>query len=361
MRVLFINHPESDYGGAFLYEGLCLALGAQNVHDYPSKPSYHGETHTYSLPNIPNGITCCSPWQMNFTSAWEGCADVDAAVRDALRSRTFDLIVAESLRARVLQTFDELAGLIDNTPVIAQDGEDFSEIQYPALRRIRARVLLKREVPRSSHGRKEHLRCGFDCALRDGDITILPFPFSCPRKTVERADAQLSSAQTQNGKFDYDATFLCGATWPDRQQMIDTLRAVNNARVCAAISPDTARSNPQSLYCWDDYIKIMTRSKLNISLRGFGLDTVRYWEAAACGLLCAGPLDLAIPFEFTSGENCLTFDTPAEAVELIAQWTCAERVEQFAAVRDGCLRHLRQHHTCEARARWLLNQLGGLL
>jgi len=41
VKILFINRPKSEYVQEFLYTGLCKALGAENVKEYPWNPRVH--------------------------------------------------------------------------------------------------------------------------------------------------------------------------------------------------------------------------------------------------------------------------------------------------------------------------------
>ena len=81
-RVLVINHPESDYGAAMLWNGLCEVLGPENVYDYPAKLSYHGQVHEgYILPDGKRGLTAPLHWVPAWPSAWGDKDPLEAAPR----------------------------------------------------------------------------------------------------------------------------------------------------------------------------------------------------------------------------------------------------------------------------------------
>ena len=45
------------------------------------------------------------------------------------------------------------------------------------------------------------------------------------------------------------------------------------------------QSAPESALPWADYMRLLSRSKIGVSVRGLGYDTYRYWEIPYAGAL----------------------------------------------------------------------------
>lgn len=340
MQVLYLNHPESDYGGAMLYDGLCRVLGAENVVDYPCKWSYHGTVHTYTIPHIEHGVTAPLPWM----PVWPPRIDEDKSsqrdrVLSLLRDKRFSCVIVESLRTESIRVLEELGSEIRQAgiPVVAYDGEDFGAIRWDLLKRLGVNLLLKRELYKSD--RREP-----DFVTNEG-IRILAFPFACALEAVEDVHA-LPNVRS-------DVVFICGRTDQIRQRMADALRDASwPLKVNVRLHPDD-RNTGTHLLGWREYIGEMKAAKFAVSARGYGVDTVRFWECAACSVLVTQRLDLHIPHPFTDGVNCLEYSTPEEAIEKMI-----DAQEHLESLRNACYTHLKTHHTTTARAKYLLNALG---
>ncbi|MCW6159762.1 MAG: glycosyltransferase [Candidatus Micrarchaeales archaeon] len=59
----------------------------------------------------------------------------------------------------------------------------------------------------------------------------------------------------------------------------------------------------------DEYLKVLTKSKVSISVRGMGYDSFRYWEVPCYGAaLLSKRTPMAIPNDFVEGKSALFFD-----------------------------------------------------
>ena len=341
--VLYLNHAEADYGGSFLFNGLCHVLGDENVWDYPLKLSYHGEVHHYQLDGRDPGLTAPCPWMPSRALPWEGARDDQAyfdEITRKLRRGEFDLVVVESFRPLAVATFNRLKYDIrsNGLTVIAHDGEDFDTIQMGAFTDVMPRVLLKREM---THGQYEIA----PTRMRAYHTHVEPFPFSWPEPTwfvdaCPRIDCN-DWAPT------YDVAFSCGRTWEGRQHVADALRLCSDFRHWVAISPDDLGENV-GLAPWPIYLGILQSSQMGINVRGYGYDTVRFWETAANTVLVTERLPLHMPAPFNHGSTCLMYDHYDEVVPLIREWK--NRPDELTAIYRNGYEHLLRHHTNRARA-----------
>jgi len=335
-----------------LYSGLCDALGPENVFDYPYKLSYHGQVHHYSLPNIPQGMTAPHPWLTNHPCPWEDPNVTEQQVQDMLIGKEFGLIVVESLRHIAFETCQMLRGPISQSgaPIVLHDGEDYPQILYPKVAAINPVILLKRELVRDTY--PSHDFTGPGSSLR-----IVGFPFSCKLDAVEAAAYPSVFALD---KFDLDVTFIAGRTWPERQVIANTLRDMPEdvaPRRFVALSPDDRGTSPD-LKPWGGYIRTMATSLVNVNVRGFGNDTVRFWEAAACGLILTDRQHVLYNNPFSQNHNCLQYNDGADLVNQLRHWLDPARSDELLQIRGNCMNHLRAFHTNKARALYLLELLG---
>src|SRR6266702_689120 len=188
MKILYINHPESDYSGYQLYSGLCRILGVENVVDFPYKPSYHGKSHRY-----PNWWYANTTSEGGVTGPYEWAIATDAKeyaeseVREMLRADAFDLVVAEAPRIITLQTLRNLRELLPPR-IVLSDGEDYDQIRTEFIGEFNLGVYLKREL-------KAHI------ARQHGTCLIRPFTFatclaSPPPKVEHDIDAFCALGET---------------------------------------------------------------------------------------------------------------------------------------------------------------------
>jgi hypothetical protein len=103
-----------------------------------------------------------------------------------------------------------------------------------------------------------------------------------------------------------------------------------------------------------EYYALLGRSKMALSIRGGGFDTLRYWEVVASGtLLLSEQPDIEIPNNFVHGKHALFFRPDlSDLVDLVR--TYASNARACAAMAAEGYKHLLKYHTCERRAEYLL-------
>lgn len=352
MKVLYLCHPEGDFGGSFIYNGLVEHLGKENVVDYPWKGSYHGVTHYYESPWYGagnTGQTGVYQW-MTHNQPDEMCWSKEQ-VEDMLRAEEFAFVVVESPRVLSMQALRELRPLIEEKrlAIVLAEGEDYSGFELDKVREIAPHIYLKRELRRNNkhritaHTSKHRFQGGVESL-------VVGWPFSCPIRSIER---------TQPGES-YDIFFSCGnttvGTTEMRQRTADALREYSHRagiNSYVAIAPDHSRTedNP-NLMSWPQYIGCMRASRLLVNCRGFGYDTARHWEAAGAGLLVTETLGLIFEHEYAGMLNVVEFNSPEECVSncemLLADGELA------GDIRAACMSYTRTYHTNEARAQKLV-------
>lgn len=349
MKILFVTHQESDFGGAYLYNGLCQELGPENVWDYPPKLSYHGQEHRYTLPDGSPGLTGPLPWMPGYAFPYpdelrNDPAALVAEVHRMLREGKFGLVFLESFRVNALETFYNLqqSVLAANVPVVAHDGEDYDTF-HPETVRVRPAVVFKREM------RKEEYSIWPTTIRPYGhEFTVFPFPFSFPGLVY----GPLAPHPAPDG-----LVFMMGYTHKRREEVARALRA--DPAVCCqsyiALAPDYEQSLQQTLLPWGPYLERMYRAAIGVSVRGFGWDTCRYWEVPSQTVMLCDQTALHHPAPFAHDTTCLVYSNPEHCAALAKEYL--KRPVDLARIRTAGMEHTRTHHTNQARARWALDRL----
>ena len=356
MNVLFLDHCESDYGSAFLFNGLCRVIGPENIYDFPLKYSYHGIDHRYSTSAIENGFTSPLPWMPAWSFAWseeerqtgDGLALLEGT-RKRLREGFFDLVVMGSMREIAMSSFFRLEPEIRRAgiPIVVHEGEDFQQICKDHLAAIRPTLHLKREVPKSN--------------APSCDWRVIPFPFSFPDNPT--ADALYGHLDAIAAVPKSDVIFMCGGTWDARFDMLRVLDEAGDLNAVLGTDGTSQEKIPNrkrvgDLAGWWEYLQRVSEARIGVSVRGFGYDTCRFWETAYCTLLAHDRPDLQMEHPYTAGVNCMEFNDPGDFLRQARSLLAQDRAAEYDAMKTACLLHTRKYHTNSARARQMLAAIG---
>lgn len=346
-RVLMLADPESDNLAYMMFDGLYKVLGKDNVFVCPFIKYFQG------------GI---DEWWQNgnrrFTSPLAYCCKHESreSTLDELVNNinSFDIIYLSSTRSyaeNALKQFIERCGRDRLPPLICSEGEDSSGSDH--IERIKKLynpvVCFKREFLQSNIDRFRHLK------------PIYPLPFSAPVN---------SSLFPDNPNKDIDICVQFGDTHPVRESIIKKLLENEMHNRCNAhitingflfepkrINIDSRIRNTIRYSQYNDYMKFMSRSKINIIARGNGFDTVRRFEAPCfSGLVLSDNIPIVTPYPFIGGEHVIYYSN--ELTDLVQQIEYylshdEERIKIGKAGREHCMRY----HTTEARARYFLNKV----
>jgi len=352
MNVLWLTHPENDYGASMLVDCFTGAnSGVTNIDFYPHKWQYFDVLHKYELPNILNGCTGPTPWMSKIDDglvrgllseevksvgsygvidkAWE------RIVAERLRLDSYDLIVLESQRMFVQVAMNELnlSHWVSKhgTPVLLMDAEDDDGMRFRTAN-LRVDVVLKREYTSKISTQPECMLGG------DQDAKlVLAFPFLITRG-MERA------ASCYSFKDNYDFVMLCGNTFPIREDIANALRDAPAFRRLLRINTG---DHDQNLLGWADYMREAKAARCSVVPRGFGYDTVRMWEHALCAPLCVQRTPLIMANPYTHMQDSLWWSTKDECLSNITR--VAESIELKEVLLHEALAHGVRHHTSRAR------------
>ena len=328
MKVLFL--PDTgipDFLQDAVFHGLHVLLG-DDVVEWPPLPRYRGAAAPegerypfayFDLPPHPGG-------------------SLEELVEWA------DAIVMPSLRDGALP---QVRAALGKKPTAFVDGED-----HPYVRGIRSHVDLyfKREtlvspgvlrartqVRRAYHWarNREHgrdpLRRHVAVAHRDN---VIPLPFGVIDVGLE-----------PSAEKEFDVAFMARPTSPERERVVEELQQLGNR---VAIGGDLP---------WGEYMRLLSRSRIGVSVRGLGHDTLRYWEIPYCGAaLVAETPQIVIPDNFVDGEEA-AFESVDRLVVLVSALQDAGADEIAAAGRRAVL----ARHTSVHRAQAVLERLASIV
>ncbi|MGD9725907.1 MAG: glycosyltransferase [Nitrospiraceae bacterium] len=355
MKVLYLTDPGPDYLADQIYDGLCATFGWSNIFDYPHKEIYH-EPHarTASYPQNPGH---------HLTAG-------DAA--SMIRERRIDLTILSSPRRGALEAYHSVAGQVDGPPVVLLDGEDDGLIRADVADAVGAGLYFKREyrtTAKSANGEWLRERLPQGDGRLDGRVHPLPFSVTA---------ASLSSAAPE--ERDIDISFVGRASHRKRVRAVNLLRRTTGIRFEGGVYLDASDRRSKLAASWlgiatakllgdprasasaqagklepEQYRSLLRRSKMALSIRGGGFDTVRYWEIVASKtLLISEPPDIVIPHNFEHGRHAMFCRHDLRDLPTIVRRLRDDDRARLEMVEAG-YRHLLEFHTSERRAAYLLD------
>ena len=361
MRILYLTDPAPDYLADLLYVGFCRTLGSDQVVDYPYKALYHDPPHrVHYAPQIP------------------GRRYQEEEVAALLRDKQFDLAILSSPRPGAIRAWESLSHCGVMPPLVLLDGEDDATIRQELFHRYHCALYFKREY-------RLH---------RDGGLCGLVRRFSRSRADValgQRTHPLLLAVALDTlpaipiVERNVDVSYAARISHPKRWQAVQIFRRAHGIgfqggiyaeaedrqskllsgfpRVVMKLAGDPVVTVAQrgTKLSQAEYYGLLSRSKLALSIRGGGFDTLRYWEVVASGaLLLSEQPDIEIPNNFVHGQQALFFRPDlSDLVDLVR--TYAGDARACAAMASEGHKHLLQYHTCERRAEQLLTVCQRLL
>jgi len=348
MRVLYLDHPESDYLSAQVFLGLCQELGPESVVDYPYKVSFHGGVHTYPhVYETDPGSNAWQTWRMTeggpvgtthpfeWMPAQPGREWSRDEVIEATRSGGFDAVILASPRKYNTAALKDLIAQVgrDKLPVLIMiDGEDYTSIRWDLANEFRPRTYFKREMvhnpddvwPRDREAASPHVR-------------VLPLPL---------APVVIRSRVVDDMHAPIDIFMPGGENTPGGiEPWREAMRRVSKSYVFGYMPFDIYLSTAQS-------------ARIAVAVRGHSQDSLRSWELLAV----EGPMvavqrhSLIRPYPFIDRVHVAEFGSPEELEAVVRRYLVDEPAR--AALAKSGHEHLVRHHTPRERARYLLRESG---
>jgi SAM-dependent methyltransferase len=298
-----------------LYSGLCEVLGPQNVIEFPDKRSYHCGRSAAS-----HSTTYAYPLYSVYSLE---------RLIDMANQGEFDAVLVASMREDASPLVTRFfSGLRRRLPVAYIDGEDHEGLIWEALeeslRPHRADVYFKREY----------------APWMAADPRVVPLQFGCVTNTMPQI--------VPGREADFDVCWIGTISSAVRQRVVNVLQELTHLRVLVDCTGQLGFS---------DYCDLLNRSRIAVSARGAGFDTMRYWEIPYCGsMLLTEQPTIIIPNDFRQGVSADYFAGDAGDLRDKVEYHLSMEASRAAMAAEG-RRHLLRFHTTAARADYLLKLL----
>ncbi len=306
-RLLFVLPACPHYGLDILYDGLCTALGDENVTDFPWKPTLHGEAPTKHA-----DYPCCFRRGGSPSSLQQIQALLEAGSFDAILFGDLDRTLSREVARLIVQAGKDV-------PLFVVDQQDDPIDNYKD-------TLSYLGVEKAQgYFKREKLLC------HDYGPNAVSLPFAY-------ADSRIPEAlpvERTNSLF-WAGYRLYGARRPVLEHVEGLLGIDFNRR-----------------YSQIEYSEAIRNALIGLNLCGYGFDTVRYWELSAHGcMVLSERLPIHIPFPFEDGKHAVYFDDIDDLSRKLQYFIA--HPEEARTIAEAGRAHLKTYHTGAARARQLL-------
>lgn len=346
-KVLFLCHPEMDYLQYMIFDGLCRILGDENVITFPYNPTYYGEiADNYILDDGKRGFTAPNdsilPRKKIMKTEEEVKKEID----------TFDFVIS-SVRSYAKRALDVLRPHISQ-PLAFLDGEDGDDIKWDVINRYRADYYFKREYIRGQQ-------------IKFAQTQIIPCPFAA----IDNTKPIVNDTQKEYSVFlVHGYTHIMRETstklllemnppnsyiWINTNYYNDGFNPYGNKEHFSKVSEELLKKYSRLKY--SEYLKMIAKSKIGVSVRGWGRDTIRRWEIPMYEtLLFTHDIGLEDPHPFEDGKTCVMFKNDFSDFKEKLQYYLENENERIKIAQAG-KEHLYKYHTTEKRATYILETI----
>lgn len=388
-RILLLDHPEPTYGTLFLWHGLKelerKSNGAIQMVLYPYIPThydqaefdlkelpwywwlsdlvrkskYGGEPMPYGIPQFPMNeeLTYGSnrskiAYSIPHVSFPETNVIYDEEhILSEMTKRPFDLVILGNgnrvptiLLSRLREKF---RGKFP--PIIYFDAGERDELNEHWVHVFKPAVIFKEHLTPAVEKK------GLTVKIPNYRFKIYPLPLSQPVANymgqTDVGGTNLGNLRTlsENEKR-FQAFYWLGPTWPLRKKAMDVLDGVM-----------VRKGEPiLGLSRFPDYHKILALSRMAVTMRGSGRDTLRYWEIPMYRtvLVADGTMGCYHPHPFEHEKNALFYRSLKELEEIVERnMSSLPLLGDLEPIARAGQEHLRRYHSSLARAIFFLERV----
>lgn len=325
MKVLFIGSRSYDYMQDIVYSGLIKTLGFKNVIEFRWNKKYHLPHKKYpkNLGYFKNSI-------------------IPSII---LNRRNYDLVILAATKPDSFNSYIKIAHRISpEIPVIWIDGGDKAEVGGDLERLGKPHLLDKARTLRD-----------FDIIFKremktnkEYSANVLPLTFGF---NLDRLPKKISGIKK------YDVAFWAGESHPIRTKVFDILKNKFDCDSNGTSKGVTLSSFPRK---GEFYLEELSACKINLSFRGGGFDTLRYWEIPAVrSMLLSEPADIIIENDFIDEKHAIFCDPLADDLVDLCNYYLKENTKREKITVNG-EQHLHRFHTDIQRAKFIINKVNKL-
>ncbi|MFT6335392.1 MAG: hypothetical protein ACJATI_002147 [Halioglobus sp.] len=258
----------------------------------------------------------------------------------------YDLVILAATKVDSFKNYINIAPEISSkVPVIWIDGGDRPEIGGDLDRLGEPTLLNEAKTIRDFDLIfKREMKLG-----NDFDANVIPLTFGFNQSRLPKKKSSSSK---------YDVAFWAGESHPIRSKALSLLE---NEFDCNSNGTTKGLSFNDFNRKGAFYLEELSSCKINISLRGGGFDTLRYWEIPAVGsLLLSEPADIHIENDFVHDKSAVFCDPSVDDIIDLCKYYLKETDKRERIVRNG-KEHLIKYHTDIVRAQFILDKAKRLI
>lgn len=319
MKILFINSAQYDYLQDIVFSGLVKTLGQKNIIEVPRNLKYHLPYKTYpkNIGYVKNSF---------IQSFIHSKSNYDAVIVGACKPDAFSVYINHAL------------SIPASVPVIFIDGGDKSEIGGD-LARLGHSYLYEEAISKRPFDLIFKREYKLD---KKYPSNVYPLPFGFNLDRIPKIDNHRK----------YDVAFWANESHPIRTKALQLLEGKFD---CDSNGTSLGKNIYNFKRKGKEYLKELAACKINLSLRGGGFDTLRYWEIPAVGsMLLSEPADILIPNNFIHEKHAVFCDSSLDDLISICEYYLKEDAKREKITENGQL-HLKMHHTDIQRARYIMD------
>lgn len=340
-RVLFLTHPELDHLEYHIFDGLCRICGDENIVSYPLKRICYGEVaDDYVLDSGQKGFTSPPEYILPRKKVEMSLEDIITNIDD------FDFVIS-SPRTYATEALKVLRSYITQ-PLAILDGEDFDDLRWDIIEEFKPNIYFKREYVRDKSN---------TYAL--AGIPVLPCPFAAVDNTkpdINNDEKEISVFSVHGNTHPMRVSvteLLCKMNIPDNFVYID----INDYTCTWDIEPSQIISLSGTRLQYQNYLEKIAKSKISVSVRGWGRDSLRRFEIPLYEtLLFTHDIGTVIPYPFEDGKTCVMFKNDLSDFKEKLEYYLEDENERIRIAKAGN-KHLYKYHTTEARAKYVLGKM----
>ncbi len=321
MKVLFIGSLRYDYMQDIAYSGLVKTLGFKSVIELNWNKKYHVPYKKYpeNLGFIKN----------SFLPSFH------------INKSGYDLVILAATKPDCFKAYIKFAYKIPpQIPVVWIDGGDRPEIGGD-LERLGEPLLLNkaRSIRDFDIIFKREMKIHLNYASN-----VLPFTFGFNLSRLPKTTTKVTK---------YDVAFWAGESHPIRSKAFSLLKDNFDCNSNGTTKGENFDSfNRRGSF----YLEELSACKINISLRGGGFDTLRYWEIPAVGsLMLSEPADIKIENNFVDKKQAVFCNPSVDDLLDLCNYYLKNEFKREQIAKKGN-QHLLKYHTDIVRANYLLKK-----
>lgn len=185
-----------------------------------------------------------------------------------------------------------------------------------------------------------------ECRPADIPQGVKPLPFAVRRQDMK--PPFYTAIRNNPETLDIFAAFGQVKTHPIRKDLTDYLQRMADRVPYRIVA---GQCDPQQ------YREFTWATKLCVNAHGGGEDCMRFWEIMGANSVCVSQrFSIVMPDRYVPGFHYLDFDDMTEFKDKV-QWAMNNPF-YLAEMKERAFIHTRKHHTTQARARYLLKNMG---